>query len=111
VRDLSAPPPNYVPIGWQSGGFNWIRPWSQLIRLQDGQIIPGSPNGIHGGTNGILYLGGVPAPNATRALQSGLAAPSATGSLYGNSSGVQTSIPLTPVGLGARPSVNDPDAA
>jgi hypothetical protein len=110
VRDLSAPPPNYVPIGFETGGFRWLRPWSQLIRLQNGQIAPGSPNGIHAGVNGNVYLGGVPSPNFSRVLQTGLSAPSATSNLQmDGSGGVQTSLPLAASpGLSARPTVIGP---
>lgn len=104
MRNLSAPPPSYVPKGWQGGGFRWIRPWSQLLRAQNGRIAAGSPNGLH---YGAVYRGPVPSPNASRVLQSGSAAPSAT--LTQSSPGVQSVLPISSnQTLYARPTVIGP---
>lgn len=105
MRDLSAPPPNYVPIGWQGGGFQWIRPWSQLIRAQNGNVYgPGTRNGLQSGSR---YMGAVASPNATRVLQSGSAAQSAT--LSASSPGVQSTLPISAgQTLSARPTVIGP---
>jgi hypothetical protein len=108
MRDLStqrlSTAANYRPIGWQPGGFVWIRPWSQLRRAQNGRLVANSVNGIH---SGARYLGPVPGPHATRVLQSGSAVPSAT--LSATSPGVQSTLPLVAgIGLSARPTVIGP---
>jgi hypothetical protein len=103
VRNLNTPPPDYRTKGFQPGGFSWIRPWSQLFRAQNGQLVPGSKNGIHSGT---MYLGGVPGPHVSRVLQSGSAAPSAT--LSSQSPGQVSTLPIAGIGLSARPTVIGP---
>ena len=96
--------PDYVPKGWEIGGFRWIRPWSQLFRAQNGQIAVGSPNGLHIGS---MYKGAAPRIPATRVLQSGNAAPSATLSM--SAPGVQSVLPLSSnQTLYARPTVIGP---
>lgn len=104
MRDLSLPAPNYVVKGWQPGGFRWIRPWSQILRAQNGQIVAGSRNGLHSGEMNLLPAAG---PHASRILQSGQAAPSVT--LTAQAPGVQATLPLASgQTLYARPSVIGP---